>query len=390
MNIIDVSIILGLVASLIRGREVGFVRQFFSTAGFFVGLFLGAWLQPHTVNLAHGDTAKVLVTVLTTLGMALLVMTLGEFVGAYAKRRIEPNGLNKPDIWLGSLTAGVSLLLLVWLGAAMIDSFPPSNLKHAVNESRIVQNLDGWLPPAPGVIAGLSHLIDPNGFPQVFTGKEPAPGIRSVTPSLKGFDDAIAATKASVVKIEGKGCGGIVDGSGFVVDNGLVATNAHVIAGINRPFIRDEKGLHQAQVIWFDPDLDFAVLRAGGLAGTPLSFNADTQADNTKAAVLGYPGGGDFDVESAVVLEHFLATGRNIYGQGETVRDIYELDAKVIPGNSGGPLVLPDGKVIGVIFAQSTRYENIGYALTAGKVQSEIAAAKERNQVVADTSCTDD
>jgi S1-C subfamily serine protease len=126
------------------------------------------------------------------------------------------------------------------------------------------------------------------------------------------------------------------------------------------------------------------------LSGTPLAFTTATQATNTKAALLGYPGGGNFSASSAVILDNFLATGRNIYGQGETERDIYELDAHVIPGNSGGPLILSDGTVIGVIFAQSTKYQDIGYALTAYKVASEIATAKARNQVVANTSCTND
>jgi S1-C subfamily serine protease len=317
-------------------------------------------------------------------------MTIGEYFGARLKQKIRMHKLNHPDMWLGSLLAGISLLLLIWLGAAMFVSFPPSNLSRSVADSAVVRTLNDFLPPAPTIVAGLSRLIDPNSFPQVFTGHEPAPNSRRVTPTLKGFNPAIEADKDSVVKIEGKGCGGIVDGSGFVVDHNLVATNAHVVAGINRPFIKDANGLHQARVIWFDPDLDFAVLRSSNLAGNPLSFTAETQPDNTPAAVLGYPGGGDFDVESAVVLDHFLATGRNIYGQGETVRDIYEVDAHIIPGNSGGPIILPDGTVVGVVFAQSTKYEDIGYALTATKVQSEIASAKQQSGAVDNTRCTDD
>jgi S1-C subfamily serine protease len=245
------------------------------------------------------------------------------------------------------------------------------------------------MPPAPTVIAGITELIDPNGFPQVFTGREPAPQTTTVSPSLTGFDAAITKTKASVVKIEGQGCGGIVDGSGFVVGDNLVATNAHVVAGIHRPYVTDANGTHLSRAIWFDPDLDFAILRTNNLAGESLRFDTDIQPTGARAMAMGYPGGGNLDIEAAVVLDRFTAVGRNIYGQGSTARDVYELDARIIPGNSGGPVVTAEGRVIGVVFAQSTTYEHVGYALTAKKVVSEIDSALQRNQIVSTSSCAE-
>lgn len=389
MNIIDILIVVGLIAALFRGREVGFIRQFCSTAGFFAGLFIGALLQPYTVKWAHTETSIAIVTIATTLGSALLVMTLGEYAGIHLKRRIQTGRFNKTDMVFGSGIATLSLLALAWLGAAMFSSLPSAGLQKTIDQSRIVSRLNQILPPAPAVIASLSKLVDPNGFPQVFTGREPAPNSSDVTPSLAGFDPAIAADKASVVKLEGQGCGGIVEGSGFVIGDGLVATNAHVVAGIAKPYVLDDNGTHRAQAIWFDPDLDFAIVRTTNLAGPALQFNTQAQARNTKAAVLGYPGGGKLDVESAVILDQFKATGRNIYGQGETIRDIYEVKAKIIPGNSGGPLITADGSVIGVVFAQSTSYKSVGYTLTAKKVLAEINAAKQRNLAVSTSRCAE-
>ena len=389
MNIIDFLIIVGVVFSLLRGHEVGFVRQFFSTAGFFLGLYLGALLQKETIHLADSPSGKAILAITTTIGCALIIMTIGEYFGMRLKQKIVAGKLNRPDMYLGSVLAGVSLLLIAWLSASILTAYPSQKLQTAFAQSHIVSALDSHLPPAPTVIAGLSRLIDPNGFPQVFTGREPTPHYISVSPSLKGFSASLNKVKSSVVKIEGQGCGGVVEGTGFIVGDGLVATNAHVVAGITAPYISDDNGTHRASAIWFDPDLDFAVLRTTNLAGHALAFDESTQKDGTKTAVLGYPGGGSLDVEAGVVLDQFSATGRNIYGQGNTTRDIYELNAHIIPGNSGGPVITKDGKVVGVVFAESTSYKNVGYALTAAKVASEVRAATLRNQTVSTDRCAE-
>lgn len=389
MHLIDVCIVLGALLSLLRGYQVGFVRQFFSTAGFFVGLWLGALLQKHTVLLSHSQSSKAVITIATTLGAAILLMMLGEYTGLRLKRRIQPGQLNRPDEVFGSALGFVSLLLLIWLGAAILAGYPSAGVQRTISESRIVGYLDKHLPAAPGVISGLSKLIDPNGFPQVFTGREPIPNNVSVSPSLSGFQTAIDHTDASVVKIEGPGCGGIVEGSGFVVGKDLVVTNAHVVAGIKFPFVHDSNGTHRATAILFDPDLDLAVLRTNNLAGQPLEFSSVGVPTGSRAVALGYPGGGPLAAEAAVVLDKFMATGRNIYGQGETERQVYELNAHIIPGNSGGPVISSDGQVIGVVFAESTTYPHVGYALTANKVDSEVHQATARNQTVNTSHCAE-
>lgn len=390
MNLLDVLIIFGVVLSLIRGQQVGFVRQFFSTLGFFVGLFVGAFLQPYTVQLVNDDLAKVIMTITTTLGLALVSMTAGEYLGLRIKRHISSTShYDRADKAFGSVLAAVSLLILVWLGATIAGSFRSPELQKEINESKIVGFLSDHMPAAPSVIDGISSLIDPNGFPQVFTGREPIPQDVEVTPSLEGFEAAIAKTKNSVVKIVGQGCGGIVDGSGFVVGDNLVATNAHVVAGIRRPYVQDNNGTHISRAIWFDPNLDLAVLRTNNLDGEPLAFNTDVQPRGSRAVVIGYPGGGDFDVEAAVILDRFTAVGRNIYGENRTSRDVYEIDADIVPGNSGGPVISVDGDVIGIVFAQSTTYDHVGYALTAKKVVAEIQTAMNRNQEVSTSYCAE-
>lgn len=389
MNWIDIIVILFLVSSIFRGREVGFVRQLFSTVGFFGGLWLGTLLAPHTVQLVHSQGARSFVTLLTTLGCAFLLLSVGEYVGILLKSRVTLKQLNEVDNVLGSGLALVSVLLGVWLSASIAVSLPFPGLQSAIKGSSIISALDRKLPPATTIVADLSHLIDPNGFPQVFNGIEPAPNSNVPLPDLGAMQAAVQKDQASVVKVEGQGCGGIVEGSGFVVAKNLIATNAHVVAGIGTPYVLDSNGTHRATAVWFDPNLDFAVLRVSDLAGKPLTINSGEVARGTASAVLGYPGGGNFTASVAAVLDEFAATGRNIYNQGNTTRNIYELKATIIPGNSGGPLVDKNGTVIGVVFAESTSYNHVGYALQTKPVVQEIKQAETRNRQVSTGGCAE-
>jgi S1-C subfamily serine protease len=174
-----------------------------------------------------------------------------------------------------------------------------------------------------------------------------------------------------------------------VVGSNLVATNAHVVAGISKPYVQDSDGTHGATPVWFDPKLDFAVLRVPNLAGHSLVIANKSAPVGTAAAVVGYPGGGGFKATPAAVSNHFVASGRDIYGRSHTDRDVYELRAKVIPGNSGGPLIAKDGTVIGVIFAESSTYEDVGYALTTGQVTDAINRAVAQNQRVSTGRCAE-
>jgi S1-C subfamily serine protease len=387
--LIDIAIVLFALSALYRGREIGFVRQLGSTAGFFGGLFLGAWLEPHTVNLVHSPASRSVVTILTTLGGAFIFLTLGEYLGVRIKRRVLLKRVNLVDNGLGAVLGVLSLLVSAWLLAAVLATLPSPSIQSTLHDSHIIRFLDNELPAAPTVIADLGRLVDPNGFPQVFIGNEPSPPTTSSVSLSAALAAAINRDQPSVVKVEGQGCGGIVTGSGFVVNNGEVATNAHVVAGISQPYVKDSNGTHRATVVWFDPELDYAVLRVNNLAGSSLVLHAGHVSHGTAAAALGYPGGGPFAAEGATVLDEFMATGRDIYGQGTTDRNIYEIQADIIPGNSGGPLVMANGAVIGVVFAQSTTYQHVGYTLTTDKVISETAQAAGRNQSVSTGQCAE-
>lgn len=387
--ILDIIIIILLISAIIRGKEIGFVQQALSTIGFFGGLLIGALIEPYTVSLAHTQLGRSLITLATTLGTAFIFLTAGEYLGIFLKRKVTRFKLNKFDNILGSLISVVSVLIGVWLGVSILRTLPYVSFQNEIKSSKIIAALDRHLPPAPNIIADLSHLVDPNGFPRVFNGNEPAPPNSVNLPAYSTIAAAVSKDRPSVVKIVGNGCGGIVEGSGFVVKPGIVATNAHVVAGIKQPYVEDANGNHQAKIIYFNPNLDFALLRVSNLAGKPLSVSSSITPNNTKAGALGYPGGGGFKADPAVVMNEFYATGSNIYAQGTTTRSVYEVEANIIPGNSGGPLITTQGTVIGVVFAQSTQYNQVGYALVSKPIVKIIRQSNRNDQQVSSGGCAE-
>lgn len=386
---VDLLIIIAAIIVLIRGRETGFARQLIPTLGFFGGLILGAWLQLYVVNWVSSPVARLAVTMGVTLGLATVFLLIGEFIGLHIKYRLADKRLNTVDNAFGAVLGVCSMLAVLWLGAALLANLPYNSLDNSIKSSRIIRGLDVILPSAPATIANLGRLIDPNGFPQVFVGNEPAPQGLTELPDLGTMQRAVALDRLSVVRLEGRGCGGVVEGSGFIATRDMIVTNAHVVAGVKRPVVEDSHGSHDARVVYFDPKLDLAILVVKGLVDQPLVISPTTVSDNTPSAVLGYPGGGAFNARSALVLRQITAGGRDIYGHGFSLRNVYELQADIIPGNSGGPLIDRSGQVIGVIFAQSTSYQHIGYALTTPKVVAALQSVTSNSKSVSSSSCAE-
>ncbi|MFI5240619.1 MAG: MarP family serine protease [Candidatus Saccharimonadia bacterium] len=387
MNWLDIIIFVVFLIAVARGLRAGLAVQVFSLLGFFAGLFLGSLIVPSLINYGHSTLSRSLITLVITLGAAVLFSSIGELFGHFLHSTAVELHLGSFDGFLGGLFEVVAVIVAVWLIAAPLNNLQAFGISGEIHSSRIIYAINQLFPPAPDILARLEHYIEPNGFPTVFLGNYPNPTPQQL-PSNSQIQPAITEDEASVVKIEGIGCGGLVEGSGFVVGNGYVATNAHVIAGILHPRIIDGNGLHATTVVLFDPTLDFAVLQTSDLAGAPLQISSKLAASGAAAAVLGYPGGGPFSAVAASVLDETKAIGRNIYGSGLSSRDIYEIEAIVEPGNSGGPLLATDGSVIGVVFAKADNNNAIGYALTSAEIISRVVQAKNQVTPVSTGMCT--
>jgi S1-C subfamily serine protease len=321
-------------------------------------------------------------------GFALMGGAIGRYFGTHAWGALRRLKLGTADSAFGAVVAIVAALAAIWLIALLLTAGPTPSVAKAVNDSAIVRALTKRLPPAPSVFTRLQSFIATTPFPRVFEGLEPtAPGPVSM-PSDPAIRAAVQAAAPSTVRVDGYGCGGIQTGTGFVVGQGLVVTNAHVVAGIRSPEVVDRKGPHAATPILFDPALDVAVLRTGALTGGPLVLLRSDVRPGVGGAVLGYPGGAkQLSVRPGAVLKEFAAIGRDIYGRNLTRRNVYQLQATIRQGNSGGPFVRKDGMVMGVIFAASTSDPNVGYALTSQEVASRVDDARGRTSPVGTGAC---
>ena len=387
MNAVDVAVVVVGVLAAVQGARVGGLVQVCAIAGFFSGLFIGALLASRTVVWAHSPTARTAVALSTMLLIAFSFGMVGRIVGGMLTTYVQRGPARSIDSAAGVLVAVIAALVTVWLLASTMVNSSSVALDNAILQSRIIKALDGVLPAPPSVFSQAQGFLSEEGFPPVLGALAPASARPVPLPTDAALRRAVRAAGSSTVKVEGFGCGVLQEGSGFVVAPGMVVTNAHVVAGIRKPLVQVGTTLQAAQVLSFDPSFDLAVLRVPGLTAPVLRLDPSTVPQGTQGVVLGYPGGGPFTADGAGVMALFQAEGRDIYGHGLTVRSVYEINAAVRPGNSGGPLVLPDGDVVGVVFSRSTVDKSIGYALTSPDVVPRVAAAEQVRVPVGTGAC---
>jgi S1-C subfamily serine protease len=389
VNWVDIVVLVLVALSAVSGLRRGAALQLFSYGGFWGGLIVGALLTPIVVSHLHSRTSKALVALVLVLGMAFLLGTLGSVIGIHSGAALRRVKLGPLDAGLGVAVAVIATLLVVWIAGGLIGNSRFTGLASAVQNSRIVRALDDVLPPTPSVFAKVETFLGQEDFPGPFIGLPPAIGQFVPLPGTSAVNRAVDAAGPSTVKIEGEACGLTQEGSGFVVAHDLVVTNAHVVAGVGSPMVIDSRGTHSAVTVYFNPQLDMALLRVGGagLDEPALALDPNQVGRGQVGAVLGYPGGGPLTYGPAGVMASFDATGLDIYGNVEATRLIYEIDAVVRPGNSGGPLVEPNGVVFGIVFARSTINNNVGYALASPAVLQRVRANEGNTRQVSTQGC---
>jgi S1-C subfamily serine protease len=390
VNWVDIVLLVLVALSAVHGLRLGAAMQVLSFGGFWLGLFLGALLVPVVAPLVHSHMAKLVLAVVVMFGAAFLVGGIGRYLGARSGHALRRVRLGPLDSGLGVAVAVVATLLAAWLVANVMANSRFTSLDAALGQSRIIRALDEVVPFKPSLIfTRIEAFLSSEGFPVVFSGVPPASAGPVTLPTTSEVDAALSSAGRSTVQIVGEGCGVIQEGSGFVVAPGLVLTNAHVVAGIRHPLVVDSSGRHATTTILYDPRLDVAVLRVAGLNEPPLSLDPHLVGRGTDGIWIGYPGGGPFAYGPAGVMTSFDATGLDIYGNLSVTREIYELEAVIRPGNSGGPLVEPNGTVVGVVFARSTTNPDVGYALASPAVLAEVHRAETSGAPTSDGACID-
>jgi S1-C subfamily serine protease len=374
--LIDVLLLALLVFATVLGYRRGAILQLFTYGGLLLGIVVGALLAPITagaVNEPAGQAGIALATLLIPAGIGDLS---GWLLGGRLRARARGTRLAPADAAGGSLVALVATLLAIWLVSFSLASGPFSVVADQIQRSAVIRGIDATLPEPPSLLTQVRRFFNSVGFPDVFAGLPPVPADPVKVPNQAAARRAFRAAARSTVRVVGEACGQIQQGSGFVGANGLIVTNAHVVAGERSPTVESGGVTEDATTVVFDPNVDIAILHVSGGTGPSLPLEAHVAPRGSGGAVVGFPGGRGLTGTKAAVRSSIDAESPDIYGRGQVRRRLYELQATVVPGNSGGPFVLTDGEVAGVVVSASTADPHLGYAIASNEVQPILDLAR--------------
>ncbi|MFF7204268.1 MULTISPECIES: MarP family serine protease [unclassified Streptomyces] len=397
MNVLDILLLVAAVWFAIVGYRQGFVVGILSVIGFLGGGLVAVYLLPviwgELTNDSEVSTTAAIVAIIIVIVCASVGQAFTTHLGNKLRRYITWSPARALDATGGALVNVVAMLLVAWLiGSALAGTSLPT-LGKEVRSSKVLLGVSRVMPTQASTwFTDFSSVLAQNGFPQVFSpfANEPITEVRPPDPALAGSPVA-ARAQQSIVKVVGtaQSCGKVLEGTGFVFGQRRVMTNAHVVGGVDEPTVQigGEGRLYDARVVLYDWERDIAVLDVPDLKAKPLQFaDADARSGDS-AIVAGFPENGAYDVRSARVRGRINANGPDIYRRGTVHRDVYSLFTTVRQGNSGGPLLTPEGKVSGVIFARSLDDPNTGYALTVDEIAADVRAGLAANQQVDSQNC---
>ncbi|HJA61622.1 MAG TPA: MarP family serine protease [Candidatus Brevibacterium intestinavium] len=395
MTVVDIVLIVLGIGTLFAGFRQGLITALGTAAGFVAGWIVGRLLSPLVESLSEGTAAMENPGVLMLLASMPLVLSVlfafaGSGIGAWIKRSMDSDLGQGIDAIGGTITAGIVYVLVVWLAAGFIRTTPLVEPNRWVADSTVIAAIDRTIPySSQTALGGLAEGLNATGFPQVFSGQPEQ--IRGVGEPDEAMIDVGRGVEESVVKITTTAttCPAGSEGSGFVYRDGLVATNAHVVAGSSELAVQvaGRGRPYSAEVVEFDAEADVAVLRVPELEAPALDFG-DGLGPGDDSVVVGFPANGPYTISPTRVRETVSARGLDIYDSNSVVREVYSVRGIVREGNSGGPLLDSNGDVVGMVFARSATDSETGYALTRAEIADELEAGANSSTAQPTGQCT--
>lgn len=381
MNIVDWILIGALVIFGWAGWRQGFVAGVLSFAGFLIGGIAALVWLPGVVNqfVPTGPLAYVVLAV-AVFASAMLGQILSAMLGRRLRKYITWRPIRFIDNFAGATLNVLAFALVGWVIASVLIFIPSGAVSQQVSESKVLTTMDSIVPDfARSAFSNVSDLVGQTGVPRVVIGLGQSLGPDVAEPGDQPAADVVPVVENFVARLTGDAeqCDQIVGGSGFYVSDRALITNAHVVAGVSDLKVRlpnvekSRKGI----VVHFDSEKDIAVVITASINGRPGLFATEIAAKGSEAVVAGYPGGGAFTTTPARVRGVIDARGENIYGDIGVQREVYAFRSNIQSGNSGGPLVDGEGRILGLVFGSSLE-SDIGYALTNAEIQSAVEVAQ--------------
>lgn len=373
MNLLDLIVLMAIVAAAAGGYRLGFLARFSSWVGMFLGLVVTARVIPWILDRLDGSddmTQFVLATSMLVMG-AFAGQAFGLLVGSELRSSLPGHRSRRADHLAGATAGVVGVAVAAWLLVPAMEEVDgwPSSLSEG---SLIAEGIADLLPAPPDTLGTVGRIVGADRFPQVFT--ERAPAQVGPPPADSGLDAATAAgVGRSIVRVEAVACGRIQEGTGVVVGRELVLTNAHVVAGQESLRVEEPDGRERtASVVAFDSRRDLAVVAVRGLELPSLEMSTGASIGDI-GGVFGHPGGGGLAISPYRIDDALRARGRDLYDREDIDRDVLVLGAALEPGDSGAPLVAPDGIMVGLAFAVAPDGSEVAYALTVTEVEAFLA-----------------
>jgi S1-C subfamily serine protease len=375
---LDIAVLAVAFVAAISGWRSGALGSLLSFVGVLLGAVAGVLLAPHLVAQISAPRAKLFAALFLILALVVVGEVAGVVLGRAVRSAIRSDGVRFLDSMIGMALQLVVVLTAAWLLATpLTQSKDQPALASAVRGSRVLAEVNDmaptWLKTVP---RRLSTLLNTSGLPAVLEPFSRTPVVAVATPDAAlASTPVVAATQPSVVKVHAiaPSCQKVLEGSGFVLSPDRVMTNAHVVAGADTVSVAVNGNPYDATVVSYDPSVDIAILAAPNLPAQPLAFADEAAKTGTDALVMGYPGGGDFQATPARIRETIQLSGPDIYRNATVNREVYTVRATVEQGNSGGPMIDMNGRVLGVVFGAAVDDNDTGFVLTAREVSGELA-----------------
>jgi S1-C subfamily serine protease len=373
LTVLDWGIIIFTLALGLWGYRQGLIVGILTLIGFASGAFIGSRLAPLVLSEgAESPYAPLLAALGGLILGALVAATLESMALALRAKVVRGRHLHLADGAGGAALVACVALGVVWVsGAVALHAPGTAHLRGDVQRSLIMRSLNELLPPSGPVLNALDRV-------------DPAPSIVGPATPVGPPDERILvdpdvrAAGRSVIRVLGTACGLGIEGSGWVVAPGLVVTNAHVVAGEDGTTVSTRDGASfDATPVHYDTVNDLAILQIS--ADLPPLPVAPSASRGQPAAILGYPDNGPFAAAAARFGETSDVISEDSYGRGPIRRSISSLRGDVRSGNSGGPIVDAEGRVLGTVFATTTYGNPGGFAIpddvvegALGEVGSEV------------------
>ena len=388
MNLLDWVLVVVVVLYAVSGYWQGFITGAFATVGLLLGGLAGIWLAPTALGDATPSILVSLAAVFIVIVCASLGQALFQVGGARLRDKIRWQPVRALDAVGGAVLSGAAALLVAWALGVALSGSGLRGITPLVRGSKVLAEVNRVLPTEAGSkLSAFNDVVGTTFFPRYL---EPFAPERIVPvgpgPHRMLTDPDVQRVTADVVRIRSTNrCHQGIEGSGFVYAPDRVMTNAHVVAGVTTPLVDVHGTSVSAKIVYYNPDLDIAVLAVPTGTIRPLRFASATSGEGV--AILGFPQNGPYDVQVGRVRADQRLRSPDIYGHGTVIREVLSLRGLIRPGNSGGPVVDSAGRVVGMVFAASVTDNDTGYALSSQQLTQAAASGRITSQAVSTEGC---